>query len=110
MEKNNINKAVKKIINSREMDGGINGSSFEDRLIKDNANQCYKVVGRDITGEVAWYFVLIEKAKQKDFLSHKPGANYNIEDYGKIICSGYGTEVPDDIQDMLCEKYGFDNF
>lgn len=84
--------------------------NFMDHLISTRGDMCYKVVGRDITGEIAWYYVLVDKDKKDAFLKHKPGDSYNIEDYGKIITSGYGEEVPEDVQEMLKEKYGFDNF
>jgi len=84
--------------------------SFMDHLISTRGDLCYKIVGRDITGEIAWYYVLVDKEKKDAFLKHKPGDSYNIEDYGKIISSGYGEAVPEDVQEMLKEKYGFDNF
>lgn len=84
--------------------------SFMDHLISSRGDLCFKIVGRDITGEIAWYYVLVDKDKKDAFLKHKPGDSYNIEDYGKIIVSGYGEEVPEDVQEMLKEKYGFDNF
>lgn len=84
--------------------------NFMDHLINSRGDLCYKVVGRDITDRIAWYFVLVDKEKKEAFLKHKTGDSYNIEDYGKIIISGYGEEVPEDVQEMLKEKYGFENF
>lgn len=84
--------------------------NFMDHLITSRGDLCYKVVGRDITDRIAWYFVLVDKEKKDAFLKHKTGDSYNIEDYGKIIISGYGEEVPEDVQEMLKEKYGFENF
>ncbi|HCR86046.1 MAG TPA: hypothetical protein DIV86_05145 [Alphaproteobacteria bacterium] len=102
---------------SEEETKGISGGftkrdkkNFMDHLISTRGDLCYKVVGRDITGELAWYYVLVDKEKKDAFLKHKPGDSYNIEDYGKIITSGYGEEVPEDVKEMLKEKYGFDNF
>lgn len=96
----------------KESDGSFSKDkkSFMDHLISSRGDLCFKIVGRDITGEIAWYYVLVDKDKKDSFLKHKPGDSYNIEDYGKIIVSGYGEEVPEDIQEMLKEKYGFDNF
>ncbi|MDX1949776.1 MAG: hypothetical protein SFT90_04680 [Rickettsiales bacterium] len=84
--------------------------SFMDHLINSRGDLCYKVTGRDITGRNAWYFILVDKEKKDAFLKHKSGDSYNLEDYGKIIISGYGDSVPPDVQEMLKEKYGFDNF
>lgn len=84
--------------------------SFMDHVINSRADLCFKVTGRDVTGEVAWYFILCDKDKKEAFLKHKEGDSYNLEDYGKIIASGYGDKVPEDVQKTLKEKYNFDNF
>ena len=84
--------------------------SFMDHVINSRGDLCYKVSGKDSTGKTAWYFILVDKDKKEAFLKKKAGDRYNLEDYGKIIVSGYGEEVPDDVKEMLSEKYGFDNF
>lgn len=84
--------------------------TFMDHLINSRGDLCYKVTGKDITGRNAWYFVLVDKDRKEAFLKHKSGDSYNLEDYGKIIISGYGDSVPLDVQEMLKDKYGFDNF
>ena len=97
-------------------DGGEEGhiardkNNFMDHLIRSRSDLCFQVMGKDTTGRTAWYFVLIDKEKKDQFLAHKPGDSYDLADYGKIIASGYGEEVPDDVKEMLKEKYGFDNF
>jgi hypothetical protein len=83
--------------------------NFMDKLIKSRADMCYKVSGRDSTGREAYYFILIDKEKKEQFLKHTVGDTYNLEDYGKIIYSAYGTVVPQEVKEMLKEKYGFDN-
>lgn len=83
--------------------------NFMDKLVKSRSDLCYKVVGRDSTGREAYYFVLIDKEKKLQFLKHKVGDTYNLEDYGKIVYSAYGTKVPKEVKEMLKEKYGFDN-
>lgn len=83
---------------------------FNNRLIiKSQNNRVFKISGRDSTGRSAYYFVLIEKNKVQDFLKHKVGDTYNLEDYGKIVYSAYGEKVPREVKEMLKEKYGFDN-
>lgn len=89
---------------------GRDKNNFMDHLIRSRSDMCYQVMGKDTTGRTAWYFVLVDKEKKDQFLGHKPGDSYDLADYGKIIASGYGEEVPDDVKEMLKEKYGFDNF
>ena len=112
-KKDKISKKPEEENGDEESSGGSfakDKKSFMDHLISSRGDLCYKIVGRDITGEIAWYYVLVDKDRKDAFLKHKPGDSYNIEDYGKIISSGYGEEVPEDVQKMLKEKYGFDNF
>ncbi len=85
-------------------------NNFMDHLIRSRTDLCFQVMGRDSTGEVAWYFILVDKEKKEQFLNHKPGDSYDLADYGKIIASGYGEEVPEDVKKSLKEKYDFDNF
>jgi hypothetical protein len=83
--------------------------SFMDHMINSRGDLCHKVVGKDSTGRVAWYFILVDKSKKEAFLKHKSGDNYDLKDYGKIIKSGYGEVVPEKVKVMLKEKYGFEN-
>lgn len=85
---------------------------WTEKLTRDKmAQSCYKIVGRDSTGREAYYFVHIkDEAKKKAFLAHQVGDTYNIEDYGEVVYSAYGTDVPKEVREMLAEKYGFDNF
>jgi hypothetical protein len=96
--------AVEDSIVSREK------NNFMDHLIRSRSDLCFQVMGRDTTGRIAWYFILVDKEKKEQFLAHKQGDSYDLADYGKIITSGYGEIVPDDVKEMLKEKYGFDNF
>jgi hypothetical protein len=89
---------------------GRDKNNFMDHLIRSRSDLCYQVMGKDTTGRIAWYFILIDKEKKEQFLEHKQGDSYDLADYGKIIASGYGDTVPDDVKAMLKEKYGFDNF
>lgn len=80
------------------------------KMMLNESKYIYKVVAKDITGEIAWYYVKIFPSKLKQFLTHKPGDSYNLDNYGVIIQSGYGEEVPEDIRAYLFETYGVDNF
>lgn len=88
----------------------INSSETFDLIVKLNSRLCYQVMGKDTIGKTAWYFVFVAKSMKDEFLKHKVGDNYDISDYGKVIASGYGNEVPEDTKQILREKYGFENF
>lgn len=104
-----LDKAKKSGIKSSSIAPKVRDENFMDKLIKSRADMCYKVSGRDSTGREAYYFILIDKDKKEQFLKHTVGDTYNLEDYGKIIYSAYGTIVPEEVKEMLKEKYGFDN-
>lgn len=84
-------------------------ASRADQFIRERANQCFVVRGQDSTGRDAVYVVLIDQPKLKAFQKHQIGDTYNLEDYGKIVYSCYGHTIPAHVQQMLTEKYGFDN-
>jgi preprotein translocase subunit SecA len=85
-------------------------SAITDEYIRANSGHCYQVTGKDSTGQVAWYFVLVDPDKKEAFLEHIQGDSYDIADYGRIIASGYGETIPESVQQHLRDKYGFDNF
>lgn len=84
--------------------------NYKDYCISLFSDDCYQVMGRDTTGKVAWYFILVDPDKIDAFLKHKQGASYDLADYGFVIASGYGESVPDDVKNELEHKYGFNNF
>lgn len=84
--------------------------SILSRTIRHLSYYNFQVNGKDTTGRVAWYFIIVDPDKRKEFQARKLGDSYDLADYGKIIASGYGDSVPDDVKEMLREKYGFDNF
>ncbi|GAB3951984.1 hypothetical protein GCM10028805_33060 [Spirosoma harenae] len=84
-------------------------SSHEEQLIRNRNHLCFTLRGRDSTGRDAVYVVLIDEARKSAFLKHQVGDTYNLEEYGKIIYSAYGTTIPPDVCQMLAETYGFEN-
>ncbi|CAK5098275.1 unnamed protein product [Meloidogyne enterolobii] len=60
-----------------------------------------------ITGSgPAWYYVLVDKDKKKEFLE-KTG-EINVKKYGKVLYSGWGIFPPKDIKDKMIKEYGID--
>jgi preprotein translocase subunit SecA len=80
------------------------------QLNESNADLIYQTIGNDTTGNSAWYFILVDRDKKDAFLAHTAGDAYDLAEYGKIIASGYGADIPDEIKQELKEKYGFNNF
>jgi hypothetical protein len=109
LEKNKVDNEIEFFKMKRIYKSKTSGS-WKDKVIRDNASGCYHVMGKDTTGKTAWYFISVSKNKISKFLRHKQGDSYDLKDYGEVIASGYGDEVPDDVKSMLKEKYDFDNF
>lgn len=84
-------------------------TSFADRIIASKGSLIHKLKAKDSTGEWAYYFLLVEAAKEQEFTkSVKEQTVSNLEAYGKIIASCYGEEPSDEVKQLLKEKYGFD--
>ncbi len=69
------------------------------------AELIYLVKGID-AGRNAWYYVLVERLKVSMFLKALNDDIIHLENYGKILFSGYGDEPPADITFQLKEEYG----
>jgi len=66
----------------------------------------YIVRGKD-KGKAAWYCLLVDKRKQPLFIAHmktKPDI-VHLDDYGKVLYSGWGQNPPLDITDQLAASY-----
>lgn len=81
---------------------------FVDKVVSSQGEYFYKVNATDSTGRRAFYYILVDKLKLKQFLSLKSDGRYDLADYGRIIASGYGEEPTEDARKMLKVKYGFD--
>ena len=78
-------------------------STWEDRII--NCSLVYLVRGTD-KERPAWYYVLVDKAKQVEFKIQLKADTINLEKFGKILNSGYGIGPPDDVTTKIKRKFG----
>lgn len=83
--------------------------SFVDKLIAQKGHLVHKLKAKDSTGRWAYYFVLVEAAREQAFMEAlKSQESIDLEDFGKVIASCYGEEPNAQIKQMLKEKYGFE--
>lgn len=83
--------------------------SFADKLIAQKGHLIHKIQATDITGERAYYFLLVEPHREKalaDIIASKQ--DFDLLDYGKIIASCYGEEPSEEVRTFLKDRYGFD--
>lgn len=63
---------------------------------------------QDKSGKKAQYFVLMEKAKEPEFLKAvKKSGDIDLKQFGRVIASFYGDKPPAEVTKLLSEKYGF---
>jgi hypothetical protein len=83
--------------------------SFADQIIAKKGHLVHKLKAKDSTGRWAYYFVLVEPAREQAFLAAlKSDETIDLEDFGKVIASCYGEEPNDQIKEELKERYGFE--
>ena len=69
------------------------------------AQYIYLVKGID-AGRSAWYYVLVEKLKVQLFLKALTNEIIQLEQYGKVLYSAYGSEPPSSITQLIKNEYG----
>jgi hypothetical protein len=82
--------------------------SFVEKLKAREKDNIYAVYAPDITGETAYYFVIVDSAKSNAFVKAVTAGPTNLEEYGTIIESGYGEEASQEVKDRLMDEYGYE--
>ena len=83
--------------------------SFLNKVIGSRGHLLYTLKGTDAeSGRKAYWFLLVDPPKLGKFEKALETGTFNLEDYGKIIESGFGEEIPQWVKDKLKEEYGFD--
>lgn len=84
-------------------------TSFTDREIGRRGHLVHKLKAKDSTGRWAYYFVLIERHREKAFTATIAGDGMiDLEAFGRVIASNYGEAPSAEIIRLLKEKYGFE--
>lgn len=81
--------------------------TFKDKFIRSRKDPIHLVRTKDSAGRDCFYFLLARKSKLKSFKQSVQEV-VNIGDYGVIIASGFGHEVPEETKQMLKNTYNFD--
>lgn len=80
-------------------------SDSSDPKKREQAEYIYLVKGLD-AGREAWYYVLVDKKKIKQFLKELEADIIHLEDFGVVLYSAYGMEPPKEIIDAIHIEYG----
>ena len=79
---------------------------FVDKLITAKGNDAYLLKTKDISGRQAYYVLMLNPKMKQAFLNLAPSEPADLADYGIVIASGFGEDVPDLKKVELQEKYG----
>ncbi len=67
------------------------------------------IYATDETGRRAYYCLLLNPSKHAQFaMDCKKHASVSLTDYGHIIHSGYGDQLPDTLRATLKSEYGWE--
>lgn len=75
--------------------------SFVNKIISEKGQNIHKVKAIDGTGRKAYYFVLVDPTKEKDFRIAITNGSLNLEDYGTILASCYGEKPNNDMNQQF---------
>lgn len=79
--------------------------SFVAKLQSSRSELLYLVTGKD-AGKNCWYYVMVDKPKHELFKAKLKSDFIQVDDYGTILYSGWGTEPPADIKQKISNEYG----
>ncbi len=68
---------------------------FMDKTIASRIEDISLVVAPDATGREAWYFLWLDRGKEKAFDRLGPNDACDLRTYGKILDCGYGSVPPE---------------
>jgi hypothetical protein len=82
---------------------------FVSRLVSKGSVPLYFIVCQDMDGRDCYYY--LASTPEKILMYEKvSNGTFDLNDYGIIIASGYGSVPDDDVKLILKEKYGINDF
>jgi len=84
-------------------------STFRDRVVASREDLLYTLKGTDaVSGKKAYWILLVRGPQKDEFDKALATGTFNLEQYGEIIESGFGTAVPELTKTLLRRRYGFE--
>lgn len=81
--------------------------SFANKIVGSGSTPIHFVTCKDLSGYDCYYFLLAPNEKIK-MLKKVSGGQFDLNDYGKILASGYGLVPSEEVKKKLLDEYGFD--
>ena len=83
--------------------------SFTDREISRSGHLIHKLKAKDSTRKWAYYFVLIDEPRERDFMKMIGSEGMiDLKNFGTVVASCYGEKPDAQTANFLKETYGFD--
>lgn len=79
-------------------------ASAINRILSSNGSLVQVVTGFD-RGESAWHCVLVNKSQFKDFQESMNDNNASVDEYARVLCSGWGDFPPETVLKELQDQY-----
>jgi hypothetical protein len=81
--------------------------SFASKIIKSGSSPIYFITCKNMADWDCYYFVLSTPEKIKRLKNYSE-PNFDLNDFGKILESGYGKTPSEKVLKKMKDEYGFD--
>jgi hypothetical protein len=81
--------------------------SFAKKIMGSGSTPIHFITCKDLSGQDCYYFLLASHEKIK-MLKNAANNQFDLNDYGKILASGYGITPSESVKKKLLDEYGFD--
>jgi len=81
--------------------------SFAKKIMGSGSTPIHFITCKDLKDRDCYYFLLASHEKIK-MLKNSANSEFNLNDYGKILASGYGHTPSESVKKKLLDEYGFD--
>jgi len=81
--------------------------SFANKIVGSGNMQVHFITCKDLDERDCFYFLSASSEKIK-MLKKVAGGEFDLNDYGKILASGYGLTPSENVKKKLLDDYGFD--
>lgn len=80
--------------------------SFVGKIVSQKDDLIWRVDGPDEVGRPFWYYIMLNPVKLESFKRKIGNEELDLNDFGKILKSGYGTEPPPETKEQMHREFG----
>ena len=83
-------------------------ASFVEKAVKGSSTPINLIRCKDKNGLDCYFFIMCEHNKVDAIMSDGKDGRVNLEEYGKVLESGWGKDPSEEIKQIMRDKYDFD--